>query len=133
MRTLTITLILFQCELCEKEVKHTRNIIGAHMKMVHLISWKEYQEILVKLRLGETVGDLPAPDLFQCVICGVSVKYKREHLNKKHQITEDVYDELIERKNRGEDISEVLPEREVRKCHICDRDVLDMRKHLEVK
>ena len=36
-----------ECELCEKEVKHTRNIIG--MKMVHLISWQEYQEILVRL------------------------------------------------------------------------------------
>ena len=34
---------MFTCELCNKEVKHTRNIIGAHMKMVHLISWKEYQ------------------------------------------------------------------------------------------
>ena len=41
---------MFKCELCDKEVKHTRNIIGAHMKMVHLISWREYQEILVKLR-----------------------------------------------------------------------------------
>ena len=35
------------------------------MKMVHLISWKEYQEILIKIRLGENVGDLPAPDLFE--------------------------------------------------------------------
>ena len=77
---------MFKCELCDKEVKHTRNIIGAHMKMVHLISWREYQEILVKLRQGKTVGDLPAPDLFHCVICGVSVKYRREHLNKKHQV-----------------------------------------------
>ena len=48
-----------------QEVKHTRNIIAAHMKMVHLISWKEYQEILIKIRLGENVGDLPAPDLFE--------------------------------------------------------------------
>ena len=45
---------MFKCELCDKEVKHTRNIIGAHMKMVHLISWKEYQEILVKLRQVRT-------------------------------------------------------------------------------
>ena len=44
---------MFKCELCDKEVKHTRNIIGAHMKMVHLISWKEYQEILIKIRQGE--------------------------------------------------------------------------------
>ncbi|TRY71884.1 hypothetical protein TCAL_08435, partial [Tigriopus californicus] len=122
---------MFKCELCEKEVKHTRNIIGAHMKMVHLISWREYQEILVKIRQGESVGDLPAPELFDCVICGVSVKYKREHLNKKHQITEDVYDELILKKSRGEDISDSLPTRELVRCLICDRECLDFKKHIE--
>ena len=104
---------------------------SAHMKMVHLISWKEYQEILLKLKQGIIVGDLPAPELFDCIICGVSVKYRREHLNKKHQITEDVYDELIAKKNRGEDISEVLPEREIFKCMICERECMDLRKHLE--
>ena len=122
---------MFKCELCDKEVKHTRNIIGAHMKMVHLISWKEYQEILLKLKQGINVGDLPSPELFDCIICGVSVKYRREHLNKKHQITEEVYDELIAKKNRGEDISEVLPEREIFKCMICERECMDLRKHLE--
>lgn len=122
---------MFKCELCDKEVKHTRNIIGAHMKMVHLISWKEYQEILIKIRQGLTVGDLPAPELFECIICGVSVKYKREHLNKKHQITEDVYDELIAKKSRGEDISDVLPEREIYKCLICERECMDIKKHIE--
>lgn len=122
---------MFKCELCDKEVKHTRNIIGAHMKMVHLISWKEYQEILIKIRQGETVGDLPAPELFECIICGVSVKYKREHLNKKHQITEDVYDQLIAKKSRGEDISDVLPDREIFRCLICDRECMDIKKHIE--
>ena len=34
---------------------------------------------------GSTI-DLPNPELFDCSICGVSVKYKREHLNKKHQV-----------------------------------------------
>ena len=61
----------------------------------------------------------------------MSVKYKREHLNKKHQISEDVYDELIAKKQRGEDITEELPERATRRCHICDRECLDIRKHLE--
>ncbi len=125
---------MFKCELCDKEVKHTRNIIGAHMKMVHLISWREYQEILVRLRRGESVGDyLPSPELFECAICGVSVKYKREHLSKKHQINEDTYDELIDKKNRGEvdNLSEVLPEREVFKCLICDRECMDLKKHIE--
>ena len=122
----------FRCELCLKEVKHTRNIIGAHMKQVHLISWKEYQEMLIRMRAGETVvGDLPVPELFECKICGVSVKYKREHLNKKHQIDEDVYEALVERQERGEDISKELPDRPVLKCAICDRECIDLKKHIE--
>jgi len=123
---------MFTCELCSKEVKHTRNIIGAHMKMVHLISWKEYQDIVIKLKSGEGNIDLPNPELFDCVICGVSVKYKREHLNKKHQLDEDVYEELIAKKARGEDISEDLPDREVFTCAICERECMDFRRHLSV-
>ena len=42
-----------------------------------------------------------------------------------------MYDELIAKKNRGEDISEVLPEREIFKCMICERECMDLRKHLE--
>ena len=122
---------MFKCELCDKEIKHTRNIIGAHMKMVHLISWKEYQEILSRVRQGKSVGELPIPELFVCDICGVSVKYKREHLHNKHQITEAVYDELATRKSRGEDIAPDLPERTVFRCIICDRDCLDLKKHIE--
>jgi len=123
---------MFTCELCSKEVKHTRNIIGAHMKMVHLISWKEYQDIVLKLKSGDGNIDLPNPELFDCVICGVSVKYKREHLNKKHQLDEDVYEELIAKKARGEDISEDLPDREVFTCAICERECMDFRRHLSV-
>ena len=123
---------MFTCELCQKEVKHTRNIIGAHMKMVHLISWKEYQDIVLKLRSGDENISLPNPELFDCVICGVSVKYKREHLNKKHQLDEDVYEALIAKKARGEDISEDLPEREVYTCAICERECMDFKRHLQV-
>ena len=83
------------------------------------------------MRQGQAVGDLPAPELFECIVCGVSVKYKREHLNKKHQISEELYDELIAKKNRGEDISDSLPEREVHRCLVCDRECLDIKKHIE--
>ena len=31
--------------------------------------------------------DLPSPELFDCLICGVSVKYKREHLNKNWKVS----------------------------------------------
>ena len=80
---------------------------------------------------GKTVGDLPAPELFDCIICGVSVKYRREHLNKKHQITEEVYEELVAKQKRGEDINHALPEREVYRCLICKRECMDLKKHLE--
>ena len=123
---------LFTCELCQKEVKHTRNIIGAHMKMVHLISWKEYQDIVLKLKSGDENINLPNPELFECIICGVSVKYKREHLNKKHQLDEEVYEELIAKKARGEDISADLPDREIFTCLICERECMDFRRHLQV-
>ena len=52
-------------------------------------------------------------------------------MNKKHQINEDVYDELIAKKSRGEDISDVLPEREIYKCLICERECMDIKKHIE--
>ena len=102
------------------------------MKMVHLISWKEYQDIVLKLRSGDENISLPNPELFDCVICGVSVKYKREHLNKKHQLDEDVYEALIAKKARGEDISADLPEREVYTCAICERECMDFKRHLQV-
>ena len=45
------------------------------------------KEVIVKMKSGEgSTIDLPNPELFDCSICGVSVKYKREHLNKKHQV-----------------------------------------------
>ena len=122
----------FTCELCSKELKHNRNSLTSHMKMVHLISWKEYQDIVIKLKSGEGNIDLPNPELFDCVICGVSVKYKRGHLNKKHQLDEDVYEELFAKKARGEDISEDLPDREVFTCAICERECMDFRRHLSV-
>ena len=123
---------MFKCELCQREVKHTRNIIGTHMKMVHLISWKEYQEAVNKIRNGELQVNLPTPELFNCLICGVSVKYKREHLNKRHQIEEDVYEELMEKKSRGEDIAEQLPDRELFTCQVCDKESMDFKRHLQV-
>ena len=44
----------------------------------------------------------------QCPLCGVRVKYKREHLNKKHKnISEDVYLELM----AGKEITKELRER----------------------
>ena len=31
----------------------------------------------------------------------------------------------------GEDISDVLPEREIYKCLICERECMDIKKHIE--
>ncbi len=33
------------------------------MKMVHLISWREYQDILLKLKNGEQAQDLPVSEV----------------------------------------------------------------------
>ena len=46
----------------------------------------------------------------------MSVKYKREHLNKKHKISEDVYVELMAKKQKGENITEELPKRSHARC-----------------
>ena len=113
----------------------------------------DFQDIILKLKSGEGTVDLPNPELFDCIICGVSVKYKREHLNKKHQLDEDVYEELIAKRARGEDIRGDLPEREVMAsyvlrplscilypkttlqvytCNICERECMDFKRHLQV-
>ena len=47
--------------------------------------------------------------MFSCEICGVSVKYKKEHLSKRHSIDEGVYQELVEKRDRGQDITADLP------------------------
>jgi hypothetical protein len=33
------------------------------MKMVHLISWREYQDILLRMKNGEQSPDLPVPEV----------------------------------------------------------------------
>merc|ERR1719361_1613242 len=127
---------MFKCEICEKEVKHTRTIISSHMKKVHLISWKEYQDIVWNKKQGGAILQLPEAELFNCIICKVSVKYKREHINKKHQITDEIYEALLAKKNAGEDISEILPELpspELFHCNICGVDVKHRREHLSKK
>jgi hypothetical protein len=45
-----------------------------HMKMVHLISWREYQDILLKLKNGEQAQDLPVPEVnfyFEVILSAV--------------------------------------------------------------
>ena len=123
---------MFTCELCNKDIKHTRSIIGSHMKLVHLISWKEYQEIVLKMKTGGGNFSLPNPEMFNCLICGVSVKFKKEHLNKKHLIDEDIYEELVIKKEKGEDISENVPGREVFTCAVCARECMDLKRHLNI-
>ena len=43
-----------------------------------------------------------------------------------------VYEELLQRKNNGEDISDQLPDREIYTCTICERECLDFKRHLLV-
>ena len=53
-----------------------------------LTTTTKFQEVVARMKSGEggVMQDLPNPELFECSICGVSVKYKKEHLAKTHQV-----------------------------------------------
>ncbi|CAB4061533.1 unnamed protein product [Lepeophtheirus salmonis] len=62
------TLKRFKCELCDEEIEHVRETIALHMKNSHLISWTEYQEILLKIRRED--GTESSMEPFDCQVCG---------------------------------------------------------------
>jgi len=64
------------------------------------------------------------------MICGASVKYQSEHLRKTHQISIEVYDQIMERKAKGENINKMLPRRKVYECMICNRETMNLSSHL---
>ena len=93
-----------------------------------------------------STGD-PAPSDLVCSKCldpldtSKRQSYFKQHTTIAHELSqdvimteldEDVYEELIAKKARGEDISEDLPDREVFTCAICERECMDFRRHLSV-
>lgn len=118
---------MLRCELCDKDIKHSRNIVNSHMKTVHDISWQKYQEILIMLSQGQDVGDVSASKKFNCIICGVTAKNKHDHLRKVHQLTEKIYSKVVKPLKLKE--SKVV-EKVTELCIICERECLDLKMHL---
>ena len=87
----------FECKICGRVIKYTRDSITCHLKKVHAINWPIYLERLRKMREGEKPGELPNIDFFECKICSNSVKFisRAKHLKGVHKITESEYVELF--------------------------------------
>ncbi|XP_071743490.1 uncharacterized protein [Lepeophtheirus salmonis] len=116
------TLKRFKCELCDEEIEHVRETIALHMKNSHLISWTEYQEILLKIRRED--GTESSMEPFDCQVCGERrIKNKKDHLRKKHQMSDEIYDKLLGHRQSSSST--------IKTCMLCEHETQDLRKHLE--
>eukprot|EP00092_Neocalanus_flemingeri_P018664 GFUD01020212.1.p1 GENE.GFUD01020212.1~~GFUD01020212.1.p1 ORF type:complete len:727 (+),score=163.86 GFUD01020212.1:69-2249(+) len=120
---------IFSCKLCNKNIKHTRNIVTAHMKMVHQISWQEYQNRINQSSQndnedGNSEEAIQPLVFFECALCSAKVKLKRQHLDKAHHMDEDAYEALIE---KGQDaVAGAVT------CKICKRLCMNLFRHLKL-
>merc|ERR1712179_663213 len=76
---------MFKCELCDKNFKHSKNVIEKHVSTVHYISMKGYEDIVTKIRERKYSGIYSG--YFDCIICGQTSRNRIQHLNKQHRIT----------------------------------------------
>jgi len=115
--------------------KHTRNVITAHMKMVHQISWQDYQKRIQESHDKDqnvSNGDLETAAplvLFDCALCDSKVKLKRQHLDKAHCMDEDVYAAFLEKGFNGDEKFLVAGSIS---CKICGKLCMNLSKHLKV-
>jgi len=119
---------VFACKLCGKNIKHTRNIVTAHMKLVHSISWQSYVNMIATQEDATKVliKSINSPDMFECAICGNRVKLKRQHLSKTHNMEEDVYNSTYDKFFMS---SSRVPE--VISCKLCQKTCIDLGNHLK--
>merc|ERR1719186_368751 len=100
----------FQCRICNKVIKHESSSIHKHLQKLHGISWTEY---LTRVR-GELRGikqeSLPVVKLIKCSICDLNFKYIKEHLQRKHKLTIEEYQQLFSETGRGSDLNQNNPE-----------------------
>jgi len=126
---------VFFCKLCNKNLKHTRNIITAHMKMVHQISWQEYQNRVQESpdkdhnSSNDPLEAVAPLVLFECALCDSKVKLKRQHLDKAHCMDEDVYAAFLEQGFSGDEKNLVAGSV---CCKMCGKLCMDLSKHLQV-
>ena len=126
---------VFQCKICSKSLKHTRNIITSHMKLVHQISWQDYHN-----KINESVDEdhgssgehkkiEPSVELFECKLCDSIVKLKRQHLDKAHSMDEEVYEAFLQKGSNGD--AKTLVDGAVL-CKLCHKLSMDLKKHLKL-
>lgn len=120
----------FECKICGGVVKYTRNIVHAHLKLVHGLNWVKYLDRIRKLRKGETPDDLPMIEVFQCQICNVSVKGLKDHVWNVHRLSELEYEERIQIISQGGEPAP-LPAAETFQCKVCNVSVKYLREHLK--
>jgi len=128
---------VFQCKICRKSLKHTRNIITSHMKLVHQISWQEYHSRInennaetVCRPLDERVQEeTSSVVIFQCALCDSKVKLKRQHLDKAHSMDEEVYESFLLKGSNG-DVKTLVDGAVL--CKLCKKLSMDIKKHLKL-
>ena len=85
----------FQCRICNKVLKHEANCIHKHLQSLHGINWTQY---LARVR-GELRGikqePLPQIQLVNCKICDLNFKYFVTHLQRRHKLTMEEYQQLL--------------------------------------
>jgi len=121
---------VFQCKICKKSLKHTRNIITSHMKLVHQISWQEYHDRIDEIPDAENGSSSfdSSVDLFECKLCDSIVKLKRQHLDKAHSMDEEVYEAFLQKGSNGD--AKTLVDGAFL-CKLCRKLSMDLKKHLK--
>jgi len=118
---------VWQCRVCRRRMKHTRNILSQHMKTVHQFSFQEYRD---QTQNRDPLELLPTPEspkvLFHCILCNLKIKGRKQHLNKVHHLEEEVYTLYQQNITSGAQIPELNT------CKICRRICVDLPKHLKI-
>jgi len=89
----------FQCRICNKVIKHEANCIHKHLQNLHGINWTQY---LARVR-GELRGipqdPLPVVKLTNCTICDLNFKDIGRHVQRKHKLSMEEYQQLQTEEN----------------------------------
>ena len=128
----------FECRLCGKSMKRTRNIITTHMKHVHGYSWTQYRD---KTSFGVKMEPESDPlddstssplkvsegvEMFECVLCDSRVKGRKQHLTRIHNIDPEVYQMYVNKRQMGEQVPDLV------NCKMCNRLCFELEKHVKL-
>jgi len=125
-----VTAASFECKICGTVLKYIPNNVHSHLKGVHGLNWVKYIDRIRRMRRGEVPEELPSIEVFNCMICNVSVKGLKDHVWNVHRLTEAEYEDRGNKMSQGEDPGE-LPSHETFECKICKVTVKYLREHLK--